>query len=468
EGSGNSLIIANGATVANKLGSIGFTNDSSNNSVLVTGANSLWTNSGTVTLGEGGAEGNTLTVADGARVVASEIIVKAGRLQADTAGAFGGTPLITLGGGSNAAATFGFSTNLTIISLNWQSNSFLAPSSGAVLNLAGALTNGPGYGAFDLSDYYTVGTNDVVTFGSQSGLDVTYLRVVAGGYVNTNWSFQTNANAIQLVFNQQVYAGPDLYAGSNSPGNFVDFFAVETNSYHNTYVGYAANASNNTLTVANAGTLLTNTNDLYVGYQGSGNTMKVANGGEVFVGTNLVISASAGASNNSVSISGGSLTVTNGQIDIGRAGSGTLEVTGGTVTVANLIATNGTNSVITFNGGTIISRGSTITNGVDFKIGDTGSGATFIADGGTHIFDNNIIVGYEGSGNNMVITNGGSVANTYGAIGFTNTASNNSVLVTGSNSLWTNASVLYVGGLGGSGNSLVISNGGMVANAVGA
>jgi T5SS/PEP-CTERM-associated repeat protein len=149
---GNSLVISNGGTVASGVGYIGLL--SSNNSVLVTGSNSLWTNSGTVTIGAGGAEGNTLTVADGGQVVASEIVVNAGRLQADTAGAFGSTPLVTLGGGSGAAATFGFSANVSIGSLNWQSNSFLAPSSGGVLNISGLLTNGPGYGTFRLTVWY--------------------------------------------------------------------------------------------------------------------------------------------------------------------------------------------------------------------------------------------------------------------------------------------------------------------------
>ena len=76
-----------------------------------------------------------------------------------------------------------------------------------------------------------------------------------------------------------------------------------------------------------------------------------------------------------------------------------------------------------------------------------------------------LAVGFQGSGNSMVISNGGTVAvlftNSY--IGDRRGASNNSVLVTGTNSLWTNASRLTVGNEeGSSGNSLVISNGGTV------
>ncbi|MCX6960200.1 MAG: autotransporter domain-containing protein, partial [Verrucomicrobia bacterium] len=63
----------------------------------------------------------------------------------------------------------------------------------------------------------------------------------------------------------------------------------------------------------------------------------------------------------------------------------------------------------------------------------------------------------------MVVSNGAQIVNVKGWIGYSNTASNNSVLVTGDNSLWTNSSDLLIGNSGSS-NSLVISNGGRVAN----
>ena len=56
-------------------------------------------------------------------------------------------------------------------------------------------------------------------------------------------------------------------------------------------------------------------------------------------------------------------------------------------------------------------------------------------------------VGQAGSANSLVISNGGRVQNTTGAIGFTN-SSNNSVLVTGTNSLWTNSGNISVGYMG--------------------
>jgi T5SS/PEP-CTERM-associated repeat protein/autotransporter-associated beta strand protein len=74
-GSGGSLTISNGAAVYDSVGFIGGGPNASNNRVLVTGAGSLWDNAGPVDsqllfVGQAGS-GNTLTIADGGRVVNS-------------------------------------------------------------------------------------------------------------------------------------------------------------------------------------------------------------------------------------------------------------------------------------------------------------------------------------------------------------------------------------------------------------
>jgi T5SS/PEP-CTERM-associated repeat protein len=74
-------------------------------------------------------------------------------------------------------------------------------------------------------------------------------------------------------------------------------------------------------------------------------------------------------------------------------------------------------------------------------------------------------VGFGGDGNSLVISNQGKVINVTGYIGDTGAFTNN-VLVTGSGSVWSNSSDLYVG-YRGVGNSLVISNQGAVINAAG-
>src|SRR6185369_12432277 len=79
-------------------------------------------------------------------------------------------------------------------------------------------------------------------------------------------------------------------------------------------------------------------------------------------------------------------------------------------------------------------------------------------------------VGESGRGNLLIVSNGGAVFNTDGFVGFyAPGALSNSVIVTGTNSLWKNSGALYVG-YGSSispsywisGNSVIIAAGGSV------
>ena len=74
----------------------------------------------------------------------------------------------------------------------------------------------------------------------------------------------------------------------------------------------------------------------------------------------------------------------------------------------------------------------------------------------------NVVVGLSTTGNSMVISGGGRVENAVsGIIGSEAGASSNSVTVSGSGSNWTSSGSLVVGS-SGTGNSLVVSSGGMV------
>jgi fibronectin-binding autotransporter adhesin len=111
-GSSNSLVVSSGGTVANRDGFIG--RQSTDNTALVTGVGSLWTNSGTLTVGGSpwsGAAGGTLTVASGGTVAAAggiTIATQAGDTGTLNIGHFGGndaagtiiTPTIAFGAGT--------------------------------------------------------------------------------------------------------------------------------------------------------------------------------------------------------------------------------------------------------------------------------------------------------------------------------------------------------------------------------
>ena len=234
----------------------------------------------------------------------------------------------------------------------------------------------------------------------------------------------------------------DLYVGSNSSGQTTNFTSG-TNSYANTYVGYNAGASNNTLTVAITNTLLTNSADLNIGYNGSGNSMIVSNAAQVANAGNGFIGNIAPSSNNFVLVTGlGSTWSNSGYLLIGSDGSGN-----------SMVISNGAQVVNNYGS---IGKSATSSNN---SVLVTGLGSTWSNSGGLEI-------GYDGSGNSMVISNGAQVVNhddVYISDTYSAPSSNNSVLVTGSGSTWSSSAGLYIGS-GGSGNSMVISNGAQVVN----
>ena len=96
----------------------------------------------------------------------------------------------------------------------------------------------------------------------------------------------------------------------------------------------------------------------------------------------------------------------------------------------------------------------------------TGNNQTNIISGVTSNWNGTYYVGYDKTYDQLQIVNGAALYGFDSYIGYkgSNPSSNNSVLVTGSGSVWSNWSDLHIGSLGSSGNSLVISNGGRVIN----
>jgi T5SS/PEP-CTERM-associated repeat protein len=234
----------------------------------------------------------------------------------------------------------------------------------------------------------------------------------------------------------------NLYVGSNSSGNSTNFTSG-TNSYFNTFVGYAAGADSNSLSVSNSGTLLDSSGfNLYVGDQGASNSMVIA-AGAVVNDTKAYIGNSNSSFNNSVLVTGSGSTWSNfSDLAVGNYGSGNLLVisNGGTVsavdsTIGFRVASS-SNSVIVTGAGSIWSNSGTIAG---------------------------VGVGLNGDGNSLLVSNGGSVIDTNANIGGSGTASNNSVTVTGSGSTWSNSSTFVVGD-SGSGNTVLISGGGAVVD----
>ena len=123
-----------------------------------------------------------------------------------------------------------------------------------------------------------------------------------------------------------------------------------------------------------AGSVWSNSDSLYVGNGGNGNSLTLASGGTV-TATNVVV-GSAPSTGNVINVSGGWLYATNstgsGALNVDY---GALNLNSGTVTVNQFIVTNGANSVVAFNGGTLNTGGSTVTNGSIFRVGNGTSAA---------------------------------------------------------------------------------------------
>jgi T5SS/PEP-CTERM-associated repeat protein len=300
----------------------------------------------------------------------------------------------------------------------------------------------------------------------------------------------------------------NLYVGSNSSGVTTNFTSG-TNAYGNTIVGVNAGDSNNTLNVYNAGTLLTNSDSLTVGGSGSGNSLVISNGGTVAADNLLNLGQSAGSDSNSIVVTGtgSSLAVGNAFIGtadgVGNTGN-TLEVSaGGSLTSVNVTLRGSSNSVLVTGSNStwtnsgqfsvgegvqsystgnslVISNGGKVVSGSmaysdDFKIGidpgDNQNSVTITGAGSMLSNGGDLTVGYYGSSNSLVISDGGTVANRDGFIGRLSSgvnfaATHNTALVTGAGSLWTNSGTLTVGGSplsGATGGTLTVASGGTVA-----
>ena len=125
------------------------------------------------------------------------------------------------------------------------------------------------------------------------------------------------------------------------------------------------------------------------------------------------------------------------------------------------------NSLTIANGGRVIDY----LNGVIGNLASSSNNSVLVTGTGS-VWSNSISsgafteVGGTGSFNRLTIANGGWVYDYGGSIGANALSSNNTVIVTDFGSVWTNSSGLYVGDEG-SGNSLIITNGGVVSDNVG-
>lgn len=254
-------------------------------------------------------------------------------------------------------------------------------------------------------------------------------------------------------------------AESNS--NYI-FNATSTNFGGSFTVGNGANATNNLLEISNGGTVTNTTGTLGTG-GGHWNNAFVTNDGSMWVnlGTLTIGEAAAASRSNSLTIADSGF-VFSTNVWIGNVGSyNSALVTGAGSVWSNVLSftVGGAGTAPEFNSLTISDGGILVSGSGTIGSGSGANNNQAIISGVGSIWTNtgNFNVGLQGKTNQLILEAGGQLHNAIGTIGSAVVATNNSVLVTGTNSLWNNTDRLYVGE-NGPGSQLVISNGGRVVS----
>jgi T5SS/PEP-CTERM-associated repeat protein len=332
-------------------------------------------------------------------------------------------------------------------------NNFLVTSNSTALFEAGTLTTYGG--SIDRGTNVTLTTTSygliptvgaIFTWNILGGTNtVTYL-----GSGTNNLGYVTGSGTLDI----NVGGSGTLWA---LPGNETD-------------VGYnSTNAVNLTIS---GGAVMTNGGNTYISRNGSGcsnNTVVVTGAGSQWqYGINLIVGNAA--MNNSLTISaGGVVTGGYGYVGNGAASSNSVVTVIGTnsawksINVFEIGVSAPACSLIISNGGQVVNVGTlTLVGGNATSTGDTvfvdGAGSVWsVANPGSHLN-----VGNNGPFSSVTVKNGGQVISSGVNLGDGSTASNCTVLVTGTNSLWNNSAGNFYIGVAAGGNQLIITNGGQL------
>jgi len=423
-GNASRLTITNGAVMTNQITVLGQNLSSSNNVAVVIGNGSAWTNSGPLHVG-GIGPGNQLLIANGGTV-------------------------------RDAFTYLG-------VSASSSSNHATVIGPGSIWAHTGQLHVGFG----------SVGNQLTVSNGGYVGN--TYAVVGIGVGANSNLATVTGGGSVWS--NASI-----LNVGSEGIGNRL--IVSDGGAVYDSTGTIGLLAGDNTALITDAGSRWTHSLDLFVGNASSRNLLIVSNGATVSVGSTGQIGYNSGANSNSAVVTGmGTRWLLSSNLYIGSNGAVSgLIITNGAWTV-NESATLGVGSSSSNNAALVTGAGSGWSNRQTLVVGQSGVGNRVVISNGAQLENrfcilgadasssNNVLivtdpgsvwrieqgfaVGSLGGGNRLVITNGGQVQGS-GTIG--SFSANNEVVVTGSGSSWTSASSLNVGSLGG-GNRLLIQDG---------
>ena len=386
-GSYNRLVVTNGATVSCYQGTLGAARC---NTATVSGAGSTWTMQSDLAVGD-----SALT---------NRLLVSQGGLVADHNGYIGTGSRSSLPESHLVLVTDSGSVWTNALRLyvgdTGDFNELVVSNGGVVINTDGfigydqswtsnntATVTGPGSLWHNRNDliigYYSSGNRLVVADGGTVSNDVAYLgRLVMS---SNNVATITGPGSLwDCKYN--------LLVGHSGPSNRLEIIDGGTVRSLSGHVGFNFNTSNNTAVVAGPGSAWVLQTNLWVGYAGEGNRLVVTNGGTVQARV-LYVGYFSESNQNLVFVEGGSILATN-LVDLRR---GRLVLQSGLLTTAALWLTNGPQSRITINGGTV-RCGSTIhQTGSPLVVGGGDTPATFeLADSGAHQFSSGLLIASNG------------------------------------------------------------------------
>ena len=487
--SSNQLTIQSGGVVNSAYGYIGSNAGANNNTVLVNGTGSVWNNSGHLFVGYSGSS-NQLTIQSGG-VVNNEYTGYISPVYIGYNAGANNNAVLVSGTGSvwnNYRGLYvgysGSSNRLTIQSGGVVSNTYGIIGFDVGANNNAVLVSGTG-SVWNNSGYLYIGYSG---FSNQ-------LTILSGGVVSNTYGYigyEGGANNTVLVSgSNSVWNNTgELNIGYNSSGNslVISNGGTVRNTFGN--IGSNAGSTGNEVIVTGTGSRWINALDLNVGLSGSSNRFIIADGGYAsnrwacvgnFTGSvhNAATVTGAGSywrtsalrvgafsSSNTLTIAAGGI-VESGEGYIGSELGGNDNIV--IVTGEGSQWKNGSFHVgYSGNGNLLIISNRGVVSSSSFAEIGYGGGSDrncVIVSGSGSIFTNSstLCVGVNGGYNSLMITNGGTVVSGGSTLGQNSSSMNNTVTVTGANSVWRNSN-LYVGD-NGSGNALLLSEGGQVLTA---
>ena len=451
ESAGNSLIVSNGGQlISTSLSDLGDGNGASNNVVILTGTNSAWSNNGSLIIGYQGS-GNQLLVLNGAQLLSSNFLWLGTELTANNALVVDGLHSRVSSSGSFEVGAGGPGNQFTLSGgasfvCAWAQVS----GPGNVITISGSNTVWNNHGSLDFG--YCCGGSNQLTISA--GAVVSNTAVLIGDSI-------VASNNVVLVAGSNSLWQVNGYFYVTTSGNMITVTnQARVNSSSLTIDNAAPLSQDRSILTVADGSVWSNSGTLDIGYNGAGNELDVEGGSRVMGNTSIILGNSNSVLNisgaNSLLSSSGTLiigqfgggdhvTISNGAALVTSGGTsiGPGNIAGSTITLTGIgsVWTNGfqiymssPNNLISITDGAYLNSGGLL-------IGNAASGNSVLVGGPGTRMDAGIDIGSCGYTNNSLVVSNGAAVN-----GDLVLECAGQMTMTGTNTIWSDSGTLYVNG----------------------